>query len=338
VRDSNVAVVTVNYRTPELTKRCIAALGRERDRLPRLRAVVVDGGSEDGSAAELAQALARPDYAGWVEFLPLPINGGFGWANNQAMLGLARGPNPPDFVHILNPDAEIGAGAIAKLVEELAFHPRCGAAGSQLMTPDGAAVPSAFRFPSLGREYVAAARSETLGRFLGVEPTVVEATQSAEVDWVSGASVMLRVDALREVGLFDDGFFLYFEEVELLHRMKAKGWSVRQVPESRVVHIEGASTGGPAARAQPRTWYQSRRRYFVLTGGAVSLAGANLARLAGRATGFVKAVLRRPRGGDGARITDLLRSGLWASARDGRPSVPVWGDVPGKPPAWMADR
>jgi GT2 family glycosyltransferase len=177
-----------------------------------------------------------------------------------------------------------------------------------------------------------------VGRFFGIEPTVVEATQSADVDWVSGASVMLRADALRDVGLFDDGFFLYFEEVELLHRIKAKGWSVRHVPESRVVHVEGASTGGPAALAQPRTWYESRRRYFVLTGGTPSLVGANLARLAGRATVLAKVLLGRSRGDAGTRTRDLLRSGLWPLARDARRSIPAWGDAPGKPPAWMVDR
>ena len=107
---------------------------------------------------------------------------------------------------------------------------------------------------------------------------------------------MFRAEALRDVGLFDDGFFLYFEEVELMHRMKAKGWTVRHVPQSRVVHIEGASTGGPAARAQPRTWYESRRRYFALTGGVLSLVTANAGRLAGRAVGLAKApwAARRP--------------------------------------------
>ena len=110
IRDSEVVVVTLNYRTPGLTRRCLAALAKERDRLPRLRAVVVDGGSGDGSAEELAEVLGQPDYADWVEFLALPINGGYGWANNQAILSLARTPNPPEFVHILNPDTEVRKG------------------------------------------------------------------------------------------------------------------------------------------------------------------------------------------------------------------------------------
>jgi GT2 family glycosyltransferase len=331
----DVAVVIVNYRTPELTARCLAALEREKRRLPKLRAVVVDGGSGDGSADVLSKTVADPQFSEWVSFLPLAINGGYGWANNQAILGLAREPNPPEFIHILNPDAEVSEGAVMRLVEEMQAQPRCGAAGSQLLSPDGRAVPSAFRFPSIGRELVAAAGSEALGRLLGIASTVVKVNENAEVDWVSGASVMLRSKTLRDAGLFDDGFFLYFEEVELMHRMKSKGWSVRHVPESRVVHIEGASAGGPAARAQPRTWYESRRRYFALTRGRMSLVAANLARVVGRAVGLAKDMVRPSDGGDATRIGDLLRSGFWPRTGDQRSSVPACGDPPGKPPAWM---
>ena len=145
---------------------------------------------------------------------------------------------------------------------------------------------------------------------------------------------MFRAETLRDVGLFDDGFFLYFEEVELMHRMKTKGWSVRHVPQSVVVHVEGASTGGQAARAQPRTWYESRRRYFALAGGSV--LGANFAWLAGRGVGLLKSLLRRSDPSDGLRTSDFLRFGF--AAAKAKPSVPSWGDPPGKPPAWMGRR
>jgi hypothetical protein len=332
--NADVAVVIVNYRTPDLTERCLAALQSERGCLPKLRAVVVDGGSADGSAEALAKSVAQPRYADWVSFVPLAINGGYGWANNQAILTLAREPHPPEFIHVLNPDAEVSGGAVAVLVEELRGRPNCGAVGSQLLAPDGREIPSSFRFPSVGREFVAGAQSEGLGRLLGIEPTVVSSGQSAEVDWVSGASVMFRSAALRDVGLFDDGFFLYFEEVELMHRMKAKGWSVRRVPQSRVVHIEGASTGGPAAQARPQTWYESRRRYFALTGSSVLTE--NLAWLAGHGVGLVKRLVRRSNPPAGAHATDLLRWGFGIG--DTEPSVPAWGDAPGKTPAWMERR
>jgi GT2 family glycosyltransferase len=329
-----VAVVIVNYRTPELAKRCVAALQSERKLLPKLRAVVVDGGSGDGSAEDLAKVLAEPEYRQWVSFVPLPINGGFGWANNQAILALARESSPPDYIHLLNPDAEVTEGAVARLVEELDANPGCAAAGSQLLTSDGHAVPSAFRFPSPGRELVTAAQSESLGRWLGVAPTVVQANEGTEVDWVTGASVILRSEALRQSGLFDDGFFLYFEEVELMHRLRSEGWTIRHAPQSRVTHLEGAATGVNSAAVQPMPayWYESRRRYFTLTGGVGAALAADLALIAGRAVAFAKSVLRGLHVAGRVRLIDLFRT-----PRDEGPrSAPVWGDPPGKPPAWMS--
>lgn len=340
IRDSNVAVVTVNYRTPGLTKRCIAALAKERKRLPWLRAVVVDGGSGDGSAAELAEALAHPDYAGWVEFLPLPINGGFGWANNQAMLSLARQEKPPEFIHLLNPDTEVMPGAVGALVDELRANPRSGAAGSQLIDGQGQPVGSAFRFPSPGRELTGNARSEKLGRLLGIDSLVVWSPSSVEVDWVTGASVMLRSEALRECGLFDDGFFLYFEEVELMHRMRDHGWTVRHVPQSRVAHVEGAATGISAAatgRTLPDYWYDSRRRYFALTGNRFTLMAANALGLAGLGISAAKrAVGRRPLR-EGPRAWSLVRS-VSPTFGTVQPAIVRWSDPAGSPPAWMARR
>jgi hypothetical protein len=333
---ARVAVVIVNYRTPELTKRCLAALRAEREALPGLKVVVVDGGSGDDSSVLLADEVAGPGYLDWVSFLPLPINGGFGWANNQAILTLARGEQPPEFIHFLNPDAEIMKGAVVALLRELLGHPRCGAAGSQLLTPDKKEVVSAFAFPSAGREIVNASISETFGRLLGVGPGSIDASNSVEVDWVTGASFMARSETLRETGLFDDGFFLYFDEVELMHRMKARGWAIRHVPDSRVIHAEGSSSGvdGASNRPHPAYWYRSRRRYFARTQGRAGLVGANLAWLLGSAVASLKKIVGRAPTNP-ARTVDIFRAGLWANRLDLRPSIPAWGDPPGKPPAWM---
>jgi N-acetylglucosaminyl-diphospho-decaprenol L-rhamnosyltransferase len=336
VSGSNVVVVVVNYRTPELTMRCLAALSGERQAVPALRAIVVDGGSGDNSAAELAQAIAAVDYRDWVTFLPLPINGGFGWANNQAILALAREPDPPEFIHLLNPDTEVAPGAVAALARDLEEHERCGVAGSQLLTVDGSPVPSAFLFPSAAHEFVNASLSERLGRLFGIGRRSVEISESADVDWVTGASFMVRSAALRDSGLFDDGFFLYFEEVELMHRIRTAGWTIRHVPKSRVVHAEGSSTGVDvaSARRHPRYWYQSRRRYFARTKGISGVICANLVWL----LGSVVAVLKRA-AGTGAtnptRTADVLSAGFWPRGRDLRPAFPAWGDPAGKPPAWM---
>jgi GT2 family glycosyltransferase len=304
-----------------------------------LTAIVVDGGSGDDSATELAAAIDTPDYRDWVSFLPLAVNGGFGWANNQAILTLARRSEPPEFIHLLNPDTEVREGAIANLVEELRQHPRCGAAGSQLISLDGAKAASAFRFPSSGREFVGGARSEVLGRLFGIGSTVVSTLTSTEVDWVTGASVMFRARALQESGLFDDGFFLYFEEVELMHRLHEKGWTVRHVPSSRVSHVEGASTGlgaGSGVRSLPGYWYESRQRFFARVGGPRAVLAANISSIAGHAVSALKRFGGSRTAMGPASVRGIVRCGLLARRKDLSASVAQWGDAPGRPPAWMS--
>lgn len=330
--DVDVAVIIVNYRTPTLTLECLSALCGERHLLPGLRAIVVDGGSGDGSATTLGAGINRPEYQDWVSFMPLPLNGGFGWANNQAILTLARKDEPPDFIHLLNPDTQIMKGAVATLVSELSLHPRCGAAGSLLLDSEGQPSPSAFPFPSPGIEFVNTSQSELLGRWFGVPPRSSRSEHSVEVDWVTGASVMFRTKALRETGLFDDGFFLYFEEVELMHRLHRRGWTVRHVPSSRVVHHEGASTRTVSAVAMPAYWYESRKRYFKITDRRFSAIRADLASIAGRSAGLIKQLFGKRGVETTFRIRDLLRTRPHIRAS----SVPHLGDEPGKPPAWMA--
>jgi GT2 family glycosyltransferase len=335
---AGVVVVIVNYQTPDLTKACLRALRGERSALPKLTAIVVDGGSGDGSADKLAATIAGDAYRNWVDFLPLAINGGFGWANNQAILALSRQPQPPTFIHLLNPDTEIQTGSIAELINELRRHPCCAAVGSQLINGEAEPTASAFRFPSIGREFISGSQSEKLGRLLGIKPTVVQSADAAAVDWVTGASVMLRVEALQQAGPFDDGFFLYFEEVEFMHRLRALGWTVRHVPTSRVVHLEGSSTGlSAASRRLPRYWYDSRRRYFALTGGRTANLLANAAWLGGRAMAWAKALASRSEVNKAMCVSDFLRTELQRRATVA-PSVPRWGDAPGKLPAWMDQR
>lgn len=333
-----MAIVIVNYRTPDLAIGCVRSLIGERAALPGLEAVVVDGGSGDGSAERIGAALADPDLAGWASLLPLPVNGGFGWANNQAMLRLLQQPGPPDFIHLLNPDAQAESGAVVRLADHLARHPRCGAVGSLLLDPDGTPSGSAFRFPSIGREFLRGSATPALGRLLGIAPTLMQ-EPGAEPDWVTGASVMLRADALREAGLFDDGFFLYFEEVELMWRLRRAGWSIAHEPRSRVVHVGGAATGVRVTKAQrrPAYWFDSRRRLFARTRGTAVLRGASLAWMAGRAVWKARQLLHLTKGQPAAapETTDHLRRSLRARPEDRRAAVVRWNDMPGTPPAWM---
>ena len=341
----SVATVIVNYRTPDLAIECLGALAMQRNETPGLKAIIVDNRSDDGSSEKLAEAVADPAFAHWVEFVPLALNGGFGWGNNQAILRLLRKPDPPEFIHLLNPDTIVKPGAVSSLVSLLRRMPRVGAVGSRLIEPDGHVAGSAFRFPTVAREFVRGSHTLGLGRLLGIAGAVMPQAHAGPVDWVTGASVMFRTQALREAGLFDDGFFLYFEEVELMWRLRRAGWAVWAEPASRVLHIGGAATGldsGNKAviRPLPDYWFESRARYFALTGGRARALFANLAWLAGNLFWSVRKLL-----GSGNRMFDtpgeragLLGHGLAAQAFDLTHAIVRYDDPLDRDPAWMRNR
>lgn len=337
----NIAAIIVNYRTPHLTLKCLEALSNERKFLPDLKAIVVDNGSCDDSGPILSDAIEQSSFSEWVEYLPLSLNGGFGWGNNQAILHLLKRQARPEAFFLLNPDTVIERGALRSLVDYLIEQPDAGAVGSQLVNPDGSLAGSAFRFPTVAREFIRGINLGRIGRVLGIAPTLVPYGTRGAVDWVTGASVLLRREALEQVGLFDTGFFLYFEEVELMHRLGRHGWVAYHCPESRVTHIAGASSGvvdGKTAgnHVPPDYVFRSRRRFFVLTGGKSKALWANLAWLTGDSLRRAIATISGRRTvGSAAESKALLRIGLRANEKDAMAAFDTVDHDVGGLPAWM---
>lgn len=341
ITDPSLAIIIVNYRTADYVIRCVDSLVAERAAVGAFEVIVVDGGSGDVSPQALTTHFAGAAYSDWVSVLPLELNGGFGWANNQAMLRLLQRPNPPEFIHLLNPDTIIESGAIAALLDVIRAQPQVGAVGSRLLELDGSLAGSAFRFPSVGNEFMRGCGIGTLGRLLGIAPMLVERADPGPADWLTGASVMFRSAALRESGLFDDGFFLYFEEVELMHRMGRKGWKFWFVPQSRIMHIAGVATGiasggQVAVRPHPVYWFEARRRYFMLASGTAGLFAANLAWLLGRGIALLLRPVRGRRADAVPReILMTLQHGFWPELSDQKPCAPRPDETPGRTPAWL---
>jgi N-acetylglucosaminyl-diphospho-decaprenol L-rhamnosyltransferase len=291
-----VAVIIVNYRSAELTLQALASLAKERENPAlSLRAVVVE--NDSGDAERLRQGIAS-SFADFTELVVSPVNGGFGAGNNLGMRSVLRSGARPYAFHFLNPDTLVHEGAVLALVRFLHSHPRAGAVGGRFEHADGTPWPIGFRFPTPWGELEGTAQLGVLTRLLGEHSVARELGDQAEqVDWLSGASMMMRRDVLEKVGGFDETYFLYFEETDLCLRAKQAGWEVWYVPESRVMHIRGQSTGVTALDEKPKRlpgyWFESRRRYFAKNHGLAYAWAADLAFLAGNGIGILKHTLQR---------------------------------------------
>jgi N-acetylglucosaminyl-diphospho-decaprenol L-rhamnosyltransferase len=276
-------IIIVNYRTPGLVVDCLHTLNAEVRAEPDCRVVVVDNASGDDSAGRIGTAIKAAGWS-WAEVLPLDRNGGFAFGNNAALRPLLASPNPPAYIHLLNPDTYVRPGAVTKLIDFLEAHPHVGIAGSRLEYPDGRPQVAAFNFHGVLAELEGGVRfgpvTRLLRRWMLAPPPRDEPHRT---DWVNGASMMVRREVFADVGLLDEGFFLYFEETDFCRRAWRAGWPCWHVPQSRVVHLEGQSTGvtGTKKRRLPAYWFDSRRRYYRKHHGAGYELLATLAHLAG---------------------------------------------------------
>ena len=304
---SPIFVAIVNYRTGSLVVDCLASLLPMLADLRGGRVIVVDNASGDDSAALIGTAIAQRGWSAWAELLPLPRNGGFAYGNNAA---IARARElAPAFaaVLLLNPDTLARAGAIRYLVEHLDANPRTGIVGALIENEAGVPESSAHPAPSPLRELEDAARFAPLSRWLsGSDTAWVPRSAPHECDWVSGACMAVRREVLDAVGPMDEGFFLYFEEVEFCLRARQAGWQCWFVPVARVLHFEGAATGiRIARRRRPAYWYASRRRYFVKAFGVAGLLRADALWALGR-------------------FSLVTRRAVGLGGRHGRDDEPTW--------------
>jgi N-acetylglucosaminyl-diphospho-decaprenol L-rhamnosyltransferase len=290
-----VLVVLVNYKSARFTLRALESLVPERaDPALSIRAVVVENASGDEEL--LAREIARR-FADWVTLLPSPVNGGFGAGNNLGLRLAFDSGHPPAYFHFLNPDTEVRPGAVAALVSFLEQHPQAGMAGSSYEHADGQPWPVAFRFPSPFAELESGMSLGIVSRLLAAHRVSRQMGSVAEqVDWFPGASMLVRRQVIEQIGGFDEAFFLYYEETDFCLRAQAAGWQRWYVPQSRVMHVRGQSTGvtvlNEKPRRLPRYWFESRRRYFTKNHGLGYALLADLAFLAANGLGGIKRRLR----------------------------------------------
>lgn len=242
---------------------------------------IVDNDSQDGSFETLTELVAT---RGWsrVRVLQTGRNGGFGAGNNFGILAKLSDGSPPDYIYILNSDAFPAPDAIRILLEYLEAKTDVDFAGSYIHGPDGTAHNTCFRFPSIASEFEGAVKTGLISKLLKRYIVARDVPKAAcRVDWLAGASVMMRRATLDRIGLFDETFFLYFEETDLCRRLMSAGGQVHFVPNSEVAHIGSVSTGMKTWTRVPDYWFQSRWHYFTKNHGRLYALGATAAQLVG---------------------------------------------------------
>jgi len=244
----DLSIIIVNWNTRNLLLQCLNSIYQTVKAI-EMEVWVVDNGSKDGSVAAAVERFAE------TKFIQNQVNFGFARANNQ-VLNMAAGR----YFLLLNPDTQVSEGAVEKLISFMDSHPEVGVAGAQLLNSDGSRQNSIANFPSLATELLNKSFLRWLfpEKFPGKEKDYRE---PIEGDSVIGACMMVRRDAIIQVGLLDEDYFLFLEETDWCYRMKKTGWKIYHVPDAEVYHFQGKSAEKEKKRARVE-YFRSRYHFF----------------------------------------------------------------------------
>jgi Predicted glycosyltransferases len=255
---ASLALVIVNYNTRDLLGACLRSIKEDNPRCT-ISVWVVDNASNDGSAA-----MVRTEFPD-VRLIVSPRNGGFAFANNLALRAILDETDAADYVLLLNPDTVVPRGALDLLVDYMEAHPDVGACGPKLLLPDGSLDLACRRsFPT---PEVAFYRMIGLSRLFPRHPrfarynlTYLDENCETEVDSVVGACMLVRTSVVREIGLLDETFFMYGEDLDWAYRIKQYGWRIMYVPSATVYHHKRASSS--QRPVETIRWFYDAMRIF----------------------------------------------------------------------------
>ncbi|MBC7226329.1 MAG: glycosyltransferase family 2 protein [Thermoflexales bacterium] len=254
-----LTVVIVSWNVRNLLMACLRSLQADLAQAGLPADIwVVDNGSADGTPEVVAREFPA------VRLIARPDNPGFAAANNQAMRAVLE-TAPPRYFWLLNPDTEVLPGATVALIAAMEAHPRVGVAGAKLLYPDGSLQHSAFRFPGLvqlafdlfplpPRLY----ETRLNGRY---PRQLYDGDAPFYVDHPLGAAMMVRTEAVEQVGLLDEGYRIYCEEIDWCWRMRRAGWRALCIPAAQVIHHTGRSTGQVPLSSFVNLWTSRAQLY-----------------------------------------------------------------------------
>ena len=288
----HLSIVIVNYRTPGLVIGCLETLLPE---LPGLSAkvVVIDNNSGDDSPAIIRKWLAMHDPDNGVLLVQREANSGFAGGNNIGIRTLEA-----NFYLLLNSDTRVRPGSIRHLLETAGKFPEAGLVSPRLEWPDGRGQESCFRLHTPYSELMGSAQTGLIDRLLNkyIVPMPVQ-DQIVRPQWTSFACVLIRNEVFDQIGLLDDGYFMYFEDAEFCHRAGKAGWGIVHDPEARVIHLRGGSSPVKERMRRkkrlPKYFHESRTRFFYQLYGWLGLIAANVMWWLGRLVSKARQMMGR---------------------------------------------
>jgi GT2 family glycosyltransferase len=256
---SDLAILIVNWNVKDLLRACLTSVYEDAAHSAVDAEVwVVDNASQDGSSLMVRTEFPQARLVASAENL------GFAGGNNLALRKL-QATRPPRYALLLNPDTELRPGAIPTLIGFMDSHAQVGVAGARLFYGDGSFQHSAFGFPGLWQIacdlYPVPGRLHE-SRLNGRYPRRwYEGGTPFPVDHPLGAAMMVRWIVIPQVGLFDEGYHMYCEEIDWCMRIIRAGWQIYCVPEAQVIHHEGQSTRQIRTESFVNLWRSRRRLY-----------------------------------------------------------------------------
>ncbi len=222
-----LSIVIVSWNTSDILAQCLDSVFAHAPAVP-FEVWVVDNASTDGSPAMVQQRFPQ------VKLLQNETNPGFATANNQAMRQCTG-----EYVLLLNPDTIVYAGALPTLVQFLDDNPQAGACGARLLNTDGSLQLSCYPTPTLGRELL---RMFHLDGRVRYHMDSWDTNTARPVEALLGACILARRHILETIGLMDESYFMFSEEIDLCYRISQAGWGIFWVPQAQIVHLGGQST------------------------------------------------------------------------------------------------
>lgn len=263
-----VTIIVLNYRTCDVTLACLRSVHAVHAEVEHLSVVVVDNASGDGSAERLRQEMQAQGWDRWMSLIVSEQNLGFAGGNNLGIRHAMRQPDPSDYVLLLNSDTLVHPGALAHSLRVMEAEPQVGLMSCCLLNADGTVQNVIRRFPHpLMMTVCALGLPWRWPRLFGWancnDTSDALLQQKGDWDWIGGAFMFIRRTALDAVGLLDEDFFFYGEDIEFCWRFHKAGWRVHYDPGASIAHLGGGSSDPSRLPSDFKSRQQWRARYLV---------------------------------------------------------------------------